>query len=428
MSRRLHIRGGRVVDPANNIDGHYDVFVADGKIFAVSEQAPAGFAADAVIDASEHVVCPGLVDISARLREPGAEHKGTIASETTAAAAAGITSLCCPPDTAPVLDTPAVAKLIAERAQAAAKASVYTLGAMTQDLAGERLSEMGSLKAAGCVGVSNAYASFKNSLILRHALEYAASHDFVVHLHAEDPDLRNNGCAHEGMVSSRLGLAANPAAAETVAVAQILALIEQIEVRVHFCRLSTARAVQMIARAQYSGLPVSADVSAHQLHLTEMDIGFFNSQCHVSPPLRSLRDREGLRAGLGKGSIGIICSDHQPHEADAKLSPFGMTEAGISALETLLPLSLRLVNEGVTDLTSVIAALTHKPAELLGIGAGTLSVGANADICVFDPAREWTLDPQTLRSRGHNTPMLYWQFQGRVTHTFHRGVEIFRLD
>ncbi|NOX26762.1 MAG: dihydroorotase [Gammaproteobacteria bacterium] len=427
-AQKIHIRGGTVVDPANGINGQRDIFISEGKITAVSNDVPKGFKADSVIDASGHIVCPGLVDMCARLREPGQESKATIASETTAAAAAGITSLCCPPDTDPVIDTPAVATLIQDKAKDSGKTFVYTLGALTQELEGERLSEMGSLKAAGCVGVSNAYSPFKNTLILRHALEYAASHDLVVHLHAEDKDLRKDGCVHEGQISTRLGLAGNPTAAETVAVSQILALIEQIGVKAHFCRLSTARAVQMIARAQYSGLQVTADVSAHQLHLTDMDVGYFNSDCHVSPPLRSLRDREGLRAGLSKGTISAICSDHQPHEADAKLAPFAATEPGISSLETLLPLSLRLVNEGLIELSPLIASLTHKPAQLLGIEAGTLSPGSLADVCIYDPEREWQLDNDTIRSQGHNTPMMHWQFTGQVTHTLLHGKVIFQLD
>ncbi|PCH59563.1 MAG: dihydroorotase [Gammaproteobacteria bacterium] len=426
--QRIHIRNGLVIDPANNINEVRDVFIAKGKIISVSSDAPDGFNADIVIDASGHVVCPGLVDLCARLREPGQEQKATIASETAAAAASGITSLCCPPDTKPIIDTAAVATLIHEKAQAAGKASVYTLAALTRQLDGASLSEMGALKNAGCVGVSNAYAPFKNNLILRHAMEYAASHDLVVHLHAEDIDLRNDGCVHEGQISTRLGLAGNPAAAETVAVSQILALIEQIGVKAHFCRLSTARAVQMIARAQYSGLQVTADVSAHQLHLTDMDIGYFNSNCHVSPPLRSLRDREGLRAGLSQGTISAICSDHQPHEADAKLSPFALTETGMSGLETLLPLSLRLMNEGLIELMPLLASLTCQPAQLLGINAGTLTPGAKADICIYDPEREWQLDSTTLRSKGQNTPMMHWEFLGQVTHTLRHGQFVFQLD
>ncbi len=426
--QRIHIRGGTVIDPKNDIQGQYDVFVADGKILSISKDIPQNFDADTIIDATNQIACPGLVDMAARLREPGFEYKATISSEAQAAAASGITSLCCPPDTDPVIDTPAVATLIQDKAEEQGMISLYTLGALTQELDGARLSEMGSLKKAGCVGVSNAYAPFKNNLILRHALEYAASRDLVVHLHAEDSALRNEGCIHEGQISTRLGLAGNPAAAETVAVSQILALVEQIGVRVHFCRLSTGRAVQMISRAQYTGVPVTADVSAHQLHLSDMDIGHFNSNCHVSPPLRSIRDRDALRNGVVNGTVGCICSDHQPHEADAKLSPFPMTQPGISALETLLPLSLRLVSDGSIELMPLIAALTSKPAELLNIDAGNLSVGNLADICIFDPQREWQLTEENIVSRGHNTPMMHWDFQGQVTHTIRHGKIVYQLD
>jgi len=280
---------------------------------------------------------------------------------------------------------------------------------------------MGALKAAGCVGVSNTLRPVANTLVLRRAMEYAATHDLIIFLHADDPWLSNNGCVHEGQVGTRLGLAGIPDAAETVAVARDLALVEQTGVRAHFCRLSSAHAVRMVARAQYDGLPVTADVSAHHLHLTEMDIGDFNSQCHVLPPLRTQRDRDGLRAGLAKGTLAAICSDHQPHDADAKLAPFAATAAGISALETLLPLSLRMAEDGALSLTEVIACLTHRPAQVLGMDLGTLTVGGTADVCVFDPDEVWEVDPEALRSRGHNTPFSGWQLKGRAVMTIHDG-------
>ena len=294
---RLWIRNGRVIDPANQVDGIQDLWIADDRIVALGT-GPDQFQADRSIDADGLVVCPGLIDLSARLREPGEEHKATIASETAAAASAGITTLVCPPDTDPAIDTPAVANLIQQRAQAAGKARVLTVGAMTQALEGNQLSEMGALKAAGCIGIGNARRPVANSLVMRRAMEYAATHDLTVFLHPEDAVLSNHGCVHEGQVGSRLGLPGIPEAAETVAVARDLALVQQTGVRAHFCRLSTAQAVRMVARAQYDGLPVSADVSAHHLHLTEIDIGDFDSQCHVLPPLRTQRDRDGLRAGL----------------------------------------------------------------------------------------------------------------------------------
>ncbi len=421
---RLRLFGGRVVDPANGIDAPLDLWIAGGHIAAVGA-APDGFQAEREIDVSGHIVCPGLVDLRAHLREPGAEHKATIASETAAAVSGGITTLCCPPDTDPVVDTPAVATLIQRRAQKAGLARVRPLGALTQGLKGTHLSEMGALKAAGCVGVSNARQPLSNTLVMRRAMEYAATHDLTVFLHAEDPSLRNNGCVHEGQVSTRLGLPGIPEAAETVAVARDLALIRQTGVRAHFCQLSTAEAVRMVARAQYDGLPVTADVSAHHLHLTEIDLGFFDSQCHVQPPLRTERDRDALRAALAKGTLSAICSDHQPHESDAKLRPFAETAAGLSGLETLLPLSLRMVEEGVMPLREVIARLSQQPARLLGLKAGTLGAGAAADVCVFDPEAYWELDKRTLISRGHNTPFMGWQLKGRVNWTLFKGKIVF---
>lgn len=424
---RTLIKGGRVIDPAHGIDTVQDVYVADGCIAALGKK-PAGFSADRTIDARNHIVCPGLVDLSAQLREPGAEHKATIASETRAAAAAGITTLCCPPDTDPVTDTPAVVELIRSRAQQAGFARVIPLGALTKALAGAELAEMAALQQAGCAGLTNLRQPIINSLVMRRIMEYAATHNITLFLHPADNALANHGCAHEGAVATRLGLPGIPESAETAALARDLVLIEQTGARAHFCRLSSARAVRMVARAQHDGLSVTADVSAHQLYLTEMDIGLFNSQCHVLPPLRTLRDRDGLRHGLTDGTLGAICSDHQPHEPDAKLAPFTETEPGISALETLLPLSLRLADENVLSLAEAVAHITCRPAQILRIEAGTLEIGKAADICIFDPERYWTLSTDTLVSRGHNTPFLNWEFKGKVTHTLLAGNLVHELS
>ncbi len=421
---KIEIRNGHIVDPANQLDGEQSLFIADGKIVTIGT-APTAFNADSIIDASGQIVCPGLVDLRAHLREPGEEHKGTIASETRAAARGGITTLCCPPDTHPVIDTPAVAELVQRHADAAGFARVVPLGALTQGLAGSAITEMHALKTAGCVGVSNAMQPPGSTLILRRAMEYAATHGMTVFIHAEEAALANNGCVHEGAVGSRLGLPGIPIAAETVAVAATLALVEETGARVHFPMLSSQRALQKVARAKYDGQPVSCDVSAHHLHLTEIDLLGFNSQCHVRPPLRTQRDMEGLRKGIADGTVAAICSDHQPHEADAKLAPFGATEAGISALETLLPLALRVVDDGVLSMTQMIASLTSQPATILGIEAGTLSPGRQADICIFDPERYWTLDSGSMLSRGHNTPFLNWEMKGEVTCTLLGGKTVY---
>ncbi len=424
---RISISGGRVIDPANGIDGDFDLHIADGRIVAVGA-APDGFAPDRTLDATGKLVIPGLVDLSARLREPGFEHKGTIASECRAAAAGGVTTLATPPDTFPVIDTPAVVELIRHRAEEVGLARVVCLGASTQGLEGQHISEMGALKAAGCVGVSNAWGPVANNLVRRRIMEYAATYGLTVFLHAEDASLRNNGCMHEGPVSTRLGLPGIPTAAETVAVARDLALIEATGVRAHFCRISSATAMRKIGRAQFDGLPITVDVSAHHLYLTEMDVADFNAQCHVRPPLRSQRDLQGLREGLARGTIAAICSDHQPHEADAKLVPFREAASGISALETLLPLTLRLATETRLPLERLIAAVTCEPARILGLEAGTLSVGAAADIAVVDPERYWTVSPETLHSQGHNTPFMEWELKGRVTHTLLGGRLVHQLE
>ncbi len=418
---KILIAQGHVIDPANQLDQIADLAIEDGRILACGE-IPTGFKAEKTLDASDQIVCPGLIDLAARLREPGAEHKATIASETRAAAAGGITTLCIPPDTRPIIDTPAVSELIHQKAEAAGFAKVVTLGALTRQLKGEQLAEMIKLQQdGGCVGVSNAHQPVKNNLIMRRAMEYAASCGLTIFLYADDPGLSGQGCVHEGSISTRLGLPGIPESAETVAVARELMLIEQTGVRAHFCQLSCAHSVLMIARAQHDGLPVSMDVSAHQLHLTDMDIGYFNSECHLLPPLRTQRDRDALRKGLGNGNINAICSDHQPHDADAKLAPFAETEPGISALETLLPLSLRLVDDGVLSLANLIAKLTTEPAKILGLNRGHLSAGADADICIFDPHQHWNVEPEKFISRGKNSPFASWELKAKVTHTLLNG-------
>lgn len=416
---RIQIKGGRMIDPLFDIDRTQDLYLAEGVIVA-SGSAPMDFEVDQVIDASGQIVCPGIVDLRVRLREPGHQHKGTIASETLAAASAGVTTVCCPPDTDPVIDTPAVVELIHQRAELANKTKVLTLGALTMGLQGQHLSEMAALQQAGCVGVCNGYEPV-NAEVMRRAMEYAASHGLTVYLHAEDPDLGAGGCVHEGVVSVRLGLPGIPESAETIAVGQALQLIELTGVDAHFSQLSTGAAIGMIARAQYDGLPVTIDVAAHHLFLTEMDIGFFDSQCHVRPPFRTQRDQDALRKAVVEGTISAICSDHQPHDIDAKLAPFPSTEPGISSIETLLPLVLRLVDEGIMPLADAIARITLLPANILGIKAGTLAAKAPADICIFDPEQRWQLNSETMVSFGHNTPFLGWEFKGRVTHTFIDG-------
>lgn len=424
---KIRIRNGRVIDPASQLDAKQDVFIADGRIVAIANEL-ADFSADSVIDAEGLLVCPGLVDLSTRLREPGQEHTATIDSETRAAAAGGITSLCVPPDTDPVIDTPAVVELIEDRAKKAGRTMVYTVGALTQKLQGELLAEMAALKAAGCIGISNGLKAISNSVILRRAMEYAATLDLTLFINAADPWLRAQGCVHEGSVSARLGLSGIPESAETIAVSRDLILIEQTGVRAHFHNLSSGRAVKLIREAQQRGLPVTADVSAHHLHLCEHDLGNFDSMSHVMPPLRSIRDREQLQQGVRDGVISVISSHHQPLDNDAKLGPFSETEPGISGLETLLPLTMKLVEDDEINLQQAIACLTCNPATILGIEAGQLKVDARADICLIDPDSNYLCQPAEFFSAGKNSPFDGWLFNHQVSHTLFKGQLVFERD
>lgn len=427
MTGRLCIQGGRLIDPSQKMDMPADLFVEHGRVLGYG-QTPDGFVADLTINAEGRVVCPGFIDLSARLCEPGYERKATIASESLAAAASGVTTVCMPPDTYPVIDTPAVVRLIQEKAQAAGKLRIMPMGALTRGLKGNDLSEMSALSRAGCRAVSNAYVPVSTSLVLRRALEYAASHDLLVVIRPEDHDLADQGCVHEGPVSARMGLRGVPYAAETVAVAQALALIEHTGARVHFAQLSSARAMRSIARAREKGFPVSADVAAYQLHLIDEDVEGFDAFCHLRPPLRAALDRSALREGLREGIISAVCSNHQPHEPDAKLDVFAATEPGMASLQTLLPLTLSLVEQGVLSLVQAIAALTSGPAAIMGLDTGSLRVGASADVCVFDPERNWTVDDAAWLSSGRNTP--YWGhlMRGRVTHTLLAGDLVYQLE
>ena len=416
----IEIRRGRIIDPANGLDTVGSIFIDNGKILSIDEK-PKRFKAEKIIDATGQIVCPGLIDFSARLREPGQTYKATIASETHAALSAGFTSLCIPPDTQPVTDTPAIAELIREKAEQAGYPQVYPIGALTQRLGGKELSAMFALKNAGCIAVSNAEKPFDNLLIMKRAMEYAASHEMLMIYRPDEYSLSNYGCAHEGAIATRYGLPGIPDTAETIALAQCLELVGQTGCRVHFSHISCARAVAMLTWAKVRQLPISADTSIHQLHLTETAIQPFNSAYHVIPPFRTEADRRALLEGIRKGVINAVCSDHQPHDIDAKLGAFPETEPGISALETVLPLMLKLVNSKSLTLQQGIASLTSKPANILGINKGTLAPGMPADICIFNPQKTWTVDQTNWQSCGQNTPFWGQSVQGKVTHTLLAG-------
>lgn len=421
---RIHIRQGRVIDPVNEIDRVGSVYIADGKIVSVTDEPP-GFSADHIIDATGQIVCPGFIDLSVRLREPGQSRKATFKSETLAAASAGVTTMCLQPDTKPVIDTAAVAELIKELADKANYPQIYPIAALTQKLEGNELSSMLALKEAGCIAVGNASQPIRNLLILRRAMEYAASHDLLLMFRPNDCWLGNNGCAHEGAFATRYGLPSIPYAAETIALDQCLELAELTRCRVHFGQISCKRSVIKIHQANKYGLGVTADVAIHQLHLTENDMRPFDSAYHVLPPFRAEADKQYLRQGLAGGTISCICSDHQPHDIDAKLGAFPETEPGISSLETLLPLMLKLVAQHAITLEQGIAALSANPARILRLDSGALTLGFAADVCVFDPESVWQVNSGTWHSRGINTPYWMQDLKGRVSHTLQAGKLIF---
>ncbi|AYC31139.1 dihydroorotase [Pseudomonas cavernae] len=416
---RTQILGARVIDPSSGLDQVADLYLQDAKIAGIG-QAPTGFVAEQRLDAQGLIAAPGLVDLSVALREPGYSRKGTIASETLAAAAGGITSLCCPPLTKPILDTPAVAELILDRAREAGHAKVYPIGALSKGLGGEQLAELVALRDAGCVAFGNGLQQFGNHRTLRRALEYAATFDLCVVFHSQDRDLAEGGLAHEGPTASFLGLAGIPESAETVALARDLLLVEQSGVRAHFSQLTSARGAELIAQAQARGLPVSADVALYQLILTDEALVDFSSLYHVQPPLRSLSDRDGLRQAVKAGVIQAIASHHQPHEPDAKLAPFAATEPGISSVELFLPLAMSLVQDGLLDLPTLLARLSSGPAAVLRLPAGRLALGQPADLVLFDPAAS-TLAGEHWYSKGGNCPFIGHCLPGAVRYTLVDG-------
>jgi len=423
---KIHIRGGRAIDPASGLDAAQDVWIAEGRIAAIGAR-PDGFRAERELDARGLVVCPGLVDLAVRLREPGYEHIATLESEMSAAVAGGVTSLACLPDTDPPLDEPGLVEMLKHRARQLNQARVYPLGALTQGLRGEHLTEMAELTEAGCIAFTQADAPLIDTAVLMSALQYASTFGYRVWLRPQEHFLARTGVAHDGQVATRLGLAGIPVSAETIAVATIVHLMRDTEAQVHFCRLSSAAGLSMLREARAQGLKLTCDISAHHLHLSEIDIGYYDSNCHLRPPLRSQRDRDALRAGLADGTIDAVCSDHTPVDEDAKQLPFAESDAGATGLELLLPLTLKWGEESGIPLAAVLGRITCEPARILGIDAGRLAVGHDADLCVFDPDRYWRIDAQALRSMGKNTPFFKWELRGRVCFTLVAGQVVHAL-
>ncbi|HEX4330669.1 MAG TPA: dihydroorotase [Usitatibacter sp.] len=417
---RLEIVNARVIDPASRRDKAGSIYIVDGRIAAL-DAAPASFKADETIDARGLVACPGLVDLSARLREPGFEYKATLESEMRAAAAGGVTTLACPPDTDPPLDEPGLVEMLKRRAASLDRGRVHPLGALTVGLKGSHLAEMGELTEAGCVGFFQGNAALPDPATLLQAMRYAATFGYTVWLRPQDSALAAGGVAHDGEVATRLGLAPVPVIAETVAVSTILELMGATDARVHLARLSSAAAVALVAAAKAKGAKLTCDVGVHHLHLCDRDIGDFDAQCNLIPPLRDPSDRDALRRALAEGTIDAACSDHTPVDDDAKQVPFAEAEPGATALELLLPLTLQWGRESGLSLADTLGAITFRPARILGVAAGSLEPGADADVCLFDPARPWRVEPGALASQGKNTPFQGLELTGRVIRTLVGG-------
>jgi dihydroorotase len=423
---KVLIKSGRVIDPASNRDEIADVAIAAGRIIAIGS-APADFAPNRTVDASGCIVAPGLMDLALRLREPGHEHEGMLESEMEAAVAGGVTSLVCPPDTDPVLDEPGLVETLKLRAEKLHQARVFPLGALTRNLQGEVLTEMVELTESGCVAFSQADVPLVNTQVLQRAMQYASTFDYAVWLRPQDYYL-GQGVAASGALATRMGLSGVPVAAEVIAMQTIFELMRTTGARVHLCRVSSAAGVALVRQAKDAGLPLTCDVSINSLHLTDTDIGYFDSRMRLNPPLRQQADRDALREGLADGTIDALVSDHTPVDEDAKALPFAESEPGATGAELLLSLALKWGQESGVGLTRALAVLTSEPARVLGNALGTLQVSAGqlvaggvADVCVFDPMTEWVVQPEALRSQGKHTPFSGYELPGRVRCTIVGG-------
>ena len=427
----LLIQGGRVTDPASGWDALADVAIANGVVLAIG-QAPADFVPARTLDATGCIVMPGLIDLAVRLREPGHEHARMLDSEMAAAMAGGVTSLVCPPDTDPVLDEPGLVEMLRFRAEKLNQAHVYPLGALTRNLAGESLTEMVELTQAGCVAFSQAEVPLANTQVMQRALQYASTFGYAVWLRPQELYL-GKGVAASGALATRMGLSGVPVAAETIALLTIFELMRATGARVHLCRLSSAAGVELVRQAKADGLKVSCDISINSLHLTDADIGFFDSRARLNPPLRQQRDRDALRAGLADGTIDALVSDHTPVDEDAKALPFAESEPGATGVELLLSLALKWSQDSGVGLLRALDTVTRGPATVLGAAlgkregrVGQLLPGGVADVCVFDPQAAWTVQADALRSQGKHTPFSGYEIPGKVRYTVVAGQVAFQ--
>ncbi len=420
------IKGGHVIDPGR-VNGVSDVLIENGKIAAVGQTlaAPAGAT---VIQANGQLVVPGFVDLHVHFREPGFEYKETIQSGTEAAVAGGFTTVCAMPNTNPVNDNQAVTEFMLERAKAAGNANLYPIGAITKRSEGKELAEIGDLRRAGCVAISDDGKPVMNSLVMRRAMEYARAFDVPVVDHCEDLHLSEGGCMNEGVISTELGLPGIPSAAEDVMVARNVSLAELTGARLHLAHISTAGSVRMVREAKARGLKVTAEACPHHFTLTEETTRGYNTHAKMNPPLRTSEDVQAIKDGLRDGTIDVIATDHAPHATQEKQQEFTEAPFGIVGLETALSLTLALVEEGVLTLESAVDKLATAPAKAFSLNAGTLAVGAPADVAIVDPTLEWEVDPSRFRSKSRNTPFAGWKVKGRVTTTIVSGRIVYELD
>jgi dihydroorotase len=419
------IKGGRIIDPSQGLDDKLDVLVVDGKIAEIGKKLTPGKGVE-VIDAKGMIVAPGLIDMHVHLRDPGLEYKEDIVTGTRAAAAGGFTSVACMPNTKPVNDNKAITSYIIAKAKAEGLVNVFPVGAITQGMKGENLSEMGDLKEAGCVAVSDDGKPVTNPELMRRALEYAKGMGITLISHCEDPGLSGDGQMNDGFTATELGLKGIPWVAEDAAIARDVFLAEFSGSPIHVAHVSTKGAVRIIRDAKARGVKVTCETAPHYFTLTEDAVRGYDSNAKMNPPLRTTEDMEAIRAGLADGTIDAIATDHAPHHLDEKDVEFVLASNGIIGLETALPLSLSLVDGKVLDLNALITALSLNPARILGIDRGTLAPGAIADITVIDPAREWTVEAEKLASKSKNSPFLGMKMKGRAAYSIVSGKVVYK--
>jgi dihydroorotase len=418
------IKGGHVIDPGR-WNGPADVLIEGRKIASIGPNLPVPKEAT-MVQAAGRLVLPGFVDVHVHFREPGFEYKENIQTGTAAAVAGGFTSVCCMPNTNPVNDNQSITEFILERAKAAGQAHVFPIGAITKGSEGKELAEIGDLRRAGCVAISDDGRPVMNSLVMRRAMEYARAFDIPVVDHCEDLHLSEGGCMNEGLVSTELGLPGIPSAAEDVMVARNLSLAELTGARLHLAHISTAGSVRMVREAKARGIHVTAEACPHHFTLTEEVARGYNTHAKMNPPLRTWQDVQAIKDGLRDGTIDVIATDHAPHAPQEKQQEFTEAPFGIVGLETALSLTLGLVEEGVLTLESAVAKLTVQPAKAFGLAKGTLAAGADADLVLVDPQAQWEVDPTRFRSKSRNTPFTGWKVKGLVMLTMVEGREVFQ--